>query len=112
MSLKGNLEKVKLGLNSSSEKNKSFKKWIIILYIINSIIIGVLISLLVNSNFWATTDGVEREMQIDFPGSKVLKIERNIFSNSVITFKKGEKLNKICLDSSIFFNYEFKKCDW
>ncbi len=78
-----------------------------------AIMIGLLSIFVIacKGNFWYTEAGVLKELQIDHPNViRVLKTEKNIFDESVITVKEGDAIKDYCLDTSIIWNYEFVEC--
>lgn len=63
------------------------------------------------ANIYFTENGVLRELRNEFPKTeRVVKIERNFFSKSIIIVEEKNGDRPIYeLDSNILFNYEFKK---
>jgi prepilin-type N-terminal cleavage/methylation domain-containing protein len=83
-----------------------------VVVIIGVLVIGVLgIGVIGRGNFWYSDDGVLREIKADHPGViEVLKTKRNVFAKSVITVKENGVNHDYCLDTDVFWNYEFSEC--
>ncbi len=77
------------------------------------IIVGWFLCYLVlgKGNFWYTEEGVLKELRVTRPNvTEIVKTQRNVFSKSVITVKEDGAIRDFCLDSDIFWNYEFSDC--
>ena len=81
------------------------------------VIIAILASMiwvfsLVSANFWCTDSGVERQLMGEHPQvTKMIKVERNIFTYSRVTAIENGQEKMFCLNSNLLFNYEFVDCD-
>ncbi|MFC1720749.1 prepilin-type N-terminal cleavage/methylation domain-containing protein [Patescibacteria group bacterium] len=88
---------------------------IIVIVIIVIVVLGgyvFLMKTVCQGNFWFSGSSVLRELQLNHPNVvKVLKTERNVFDNSVITVEDKEGVRqKHCLDTDILWNYDFPAC--
>ncbi|MFW9880764.1 MAG: type II secretion system protein [Candidatus Thorarchaeota archaeon] len=95
--------------------NKKGYTLVEILIVIACIAIVALVNIgviaLACGNYWYTEEGVERQLKIDHPNiTRVLRTQRNVFSFSVITVEEDGRRVEYCLDTGIFFNYEFHDC--
>jgi hypothetical protein len=73
---------------------------------------GLVISTVFKGNFWFSEDSVLRELRVDRTEAvRVLKTERNVYSDSVITVenKDGSRAD-YCLDSDVLWNYSLSTC--
>jgi prepilin-type N-terminal cleavage/methylation domain-containing protein len=89
--------------------------------LIELIIVGAILFILVGwllvwrtilaGNYWFSEGGVLRELRADHPAvTEVIKSQRNIYADSVITVKEGEVRRDYCVDTNMLFNYEFSDC--
>lgn len=74
--------------------------------------VGVIgIGFLGHGNFWYLESDVLKVLRADHPEvSEVLKTHRNVFAKSIVTVKEGAIIRDYCLDTDIFWNYEFSTC--
>ena|SRR3989338_6067207 len=87
-------------------------EFLVVLFIINLLIIVPTALLLLKGNFYYTSDGVLRELQVDRPNvARVLKTERNVISFSKIYVEESGTTKIYLLDTNVMFNYRFRTAD-
>lgn len=76
------------------------------------VILAVLIlsSTMLCANYWFTENGVLRELRAKHPNvTRILKVERNVFSYSRIVVEENGVRKEYLLDTNVLFNYEFRE---
>jgi len=88
------------------------ENWSIIFIILTVTIFDIFVTYIVcTGNFWCLKKGVLEQLQKKDKTITQIKINRNIFSDSIIAAKSSDTKSKIyCLDSNILFKYKFKEC--
>jgi prepilin-type N-terminal cleavage/methylation domain-containing protein len=86
---------------------------LLVVIAITGILIGGIIGIGVIGcgNFWYSEDSILRELRADHQNiTELLKTKRNIFAKSVIVVKENGVNHDYCLDSDVFWDYEFSEC--
>jgi len=98
----------------SGSQGFTFIELLIVFGIISIVVVGIgMIGMGIKGNYWWTQTGVVSQLQEEHPGVEkmiVSKSERNIFRESRITVIQNGQPITYCLDSDIFFDYQFKEC--
>lgn len=82
---------------------------VLVVIVVIFVILGIgFVKAICQGNFWFTEEGALRELRADHPKvTEIMKIERNIFSYSVITVREDGEARNYDLDSNALFNYTF-----
>lgn len=101
----------------SVKKNRGFTlievvTVVVMVFALFILLFGAVITGIGKGNFWFSESSVLRELQVNHPEvTRVLKTERNVYSDSVITIEnKDGSRSDYCLDSDILWNYSFSAC--
>ena len=63
-------------------------------------------------NFYFTKEAALKELKVDYPAvTKVIKVQRNVFKDSVLTVMEDGVKKTYCLDGDILQNYDFSECE-
>lgn len=94
----------------STQWRNTFRTMAIVVFTM-LVVWGVIITALIKANFWFAEPGVLKELRLQHPSiDSVMKVERNMFSRSVVTVHWAEgRTSDFFLDSDILFNYELKE---
>lgn len=100
------------------KKNRGFTLVeLLIVFLIGALLIvgiwGFGVMTICQGNFWFVEDSVLRELRVDHQNvTKVLKVERNVFSDSVILVENRDgSRSTYCLDTDILWNFKFSECN-
>jgi prepilin-type N-terminal cleavage/methylation domain-containing protein len=110
-----NSEKKEEGMKSKSgSQGFTLIELLIVFGIISIVVVGIgMIGMGIKGNYWWTQTGVVSQLQEEYPDVEkmiVSKSERNIFRESRITVIQNGQPVTYCLDSDIFFDYQFTDC--
>ncbi len=88
---------------------------LIVLAIFAIVVVGIWgfgVMTICKGNSWFTEDSALRELQVDHKNvAKVLKTERNVYSDSVIVVENRDgSRGTHCLDTDVLWNYKFSNC--
>lgn len=101
-------------MNKHSQKGYTLVELMIVIVAISIMFFGIIVPFVVVKNNAIFTDaGMTSQLIKERPSVKeVVKIQRNLFSYSVVTVRMQDGTTAtICLDSDIFANYEFVSCE-
>jgi hypothetical protein len=83
----------------------------VVIFIIAVVIWGGVITVICKGNFWYSEDSVLKQLKNDHPDiTEVLRTERHVVSDSIITVRENGIARNYCLDTDVLWNYEFVNC--
>jgi len=78
---------------------------VIVIIVIGVWVVGI--SGIIMGNFWFTEAGVLKKIQLQHSDvTRIVDVERSVWSYSAITVQDGEERKILYLDSDILFNYD------